>query len=498
MSLSKTKIMAFRQCPRRLWLEIYKPELREDSAATRASFDVGHTVGELARQLYDPDGKGSTIEVSRDAFEASFTRTAELLGERRPIFEAGFTSDETCAFADVLLPKRGSSWRMVEVKSATKVHDYHREDLAVQAHVARNAGLDLSSVAVAHVDGKWVYPGDGNYRGLLVEKDLSKETFERAVDAAGWITAAKEVASLASPPAVTTGGHCSTPFQCGFHAHCHSLERQAAHPVRWLPRMQTKVLKEHLLDTAVIDMNQVPDELLNERQQRVKHCTVRGEVYFDAQGAASALAKRAGPWYFLDFETARFAVPIWAGTRPYQQIPFQFSVHRLSRSGSLTHHEFLDLSGDNPMRALAEALIDACGDRGTIFAYHSSFEEMRIRELAAAFPRLRCQLKALLPRIVDLQPVAERHYYHPRQEGSWSIKEVLPAAFPELDYAKLEGIADGSAASAGYAEAIHPACPLPRKAGVKAELKRYCGLDTYGLVKLWGKFSGQEDLTADA
>src|SRR4051812_44369315 len=107
--------MAFRQCPRRLWLEIHKPELREDSDATRASFDVGHTVGELARQLYDPNGRARPVAVSREAFEASFAQTAGLLAKRRPIFEARFISDETCAFADVLFPKRGSSWRMIEV-----------------------------------------------------------------------------------------------------------------------------------------------------------------------------------------------------------------------------------------------------------------------------------------------------------------------------------------------------------------------------------------------
>lgn len=142
-NLSKSKLLAFRQCPKRLWLEIHRSELRADSAATEASFAVGHQVGDIARRIYDPDGKGSLIDIGALGFEAAFAKTQELLAASQPIFEAGFSAEGALAFADILLPvkrKGKKCWRMVEVKSSTSVKDYHRDDAAIQAHVARDGG----------------------------------------------------------------------------------------------------------------------------------------------------------------------------------------------------------------------------------------------------------------------------------------------------------------------------------------------------------------------
>ena len=194
----------------------------------------------------------------------------------------------------------------------------------------------------------------------------------------------------------------------------------------------------------------------------------------------------------MDFETIQFVVPIWKGTRPYQQIPFQFSVHRLSRTGKLEHRPFLDVSGEDPSLAFAKALVESCGDTGPIFVYNAGFESSRIRELAERFPRSRASLLALLDRIVDLLPVARDHYYHPDQEGSWSIKAVLPAICPDLDYADLEGVQNGGMAMEAYSEAIDASTTLERKAEIERQLHAYCALDTLALVRLWSTFSGSK------
>ena len=175
-TLSKSKLLAFRQCPKRLWLEIHAPQLREDSGATLASYATGHQVGDIARQIYDPARRGQLIDPQAEGFDAAFARTQALLRARQPIFEAGFRAEGALAFADVLLPA-GTGWRMVEVKSSTSVKDYHRDDAAVQAFVARACDVPLQSIALAHIDSGWTYPGNGDYQGLLVEADLTDEAF---------------------------------------------------------------------------------------------------------------------------------------------------------------------------------------------------------------------------------------------------------------------------------------------------------------------------------
>jgi len=493
-TLSKSKLMAFRQCPKRLWLEIHRPELREDSSATQASFAVGHQVGDIAQRLYDPKGKGALIDPQAEGFEAAFARTQDLLKSNQPIFEAGFRAEGALAFADVMLPvKQGGkrAWRMIEVKSSTSVKDYHRDDAAVQAFLARTCGVPLSAIALAHIDSAWIYPGADDYDGLLRENDLTDEAFGRSDEVRGWITEAQQVVAKKKVPAISTGPQCGNPYECGFFEHCQSQEPQARQPINWLPGRFSNGLSAHIEAHGVIELRDVPDALLNDRQRRVKDVTLSGQTYFDQQAAAQALSSYKLPAYFMDFETIQFAVPIWKGTRPYQQIPFQFSVHRLLRTGKLEQQAFLDLSGQDPSRAFAEALITACGERGPIFVYNAGFETARIRELSERYPRLAKSLLALNERVVDLLPVTREHYYHPSQQGSWSIKAVLPALCPDLNYGDLDGVQDGGMAMGAFLEALSPQTSAARKAEIERQLLAYCALDTYAMVRLWSVFTGK-------
>ncbi len=494
-TLSKSKLLAYRQCPKRLWLEVYCPELRADSAATQASFSVGHQVGDIARRLYDPKGKGVLIDPQSDGFDAAFSRTQELLKSSQPIFEAGFRAEGALALADVMLPVRKSGkrgWRMVEVKSSTAVKDYHRDDAAVQSFVARASGVPLSGIALAHIDSDWIYPGNEDYNGLLLENDLTDEAFSRDKEVRGWIAEAQQIVAQTSEPSVTTGKQCGAPYECGFLAHCQSREPQAEQPIKWLPGRLSNRLQAQIEAHGLIELRDAPDELLNDKQQRVKAVTLSGKAYFDRRAAATVLAAHKLPAYFLDFETIQFAVPIWKGTRPYQQIPFQFSLHRLSRTGKLEQKAFLDLSGADPSKAFAEALIAACGERGPIFVYNAGFETARIRELSERFPRFAKPLLALNERVVDLLPVARDHYYHPSQQGSWSIKAVLPAPCPDLNYGNLNGVQNGGMAMDAFLEALEPQTSKARKAEIEQQLLAYCALDTYAMLRLWSIFSNSE------
>lgn len=490
--LSKSKLMNYRQCAKRLWLEVHEPDLRLDSDATQASFEGGFQVGELAQKLYDPPGQGILIDRDAVGFEASFQQTQELLQKRQPLFEAGFRAAGAMAFADVLLPAERSQWHMVEVKSSTEIMDYHRDDLAIQAFVARQSGLPLASISLAHVDSSWVYPGEGDYRGLLVEEDLTQEAFGRAEEVQQWISEAQTIVARRKEPLMQTGSHCSDPYECGFYAYCRAQEPQAEQPIQWLPRRRAR-LNEHIETHGLLEMRDAPDELLNEVQQRVKQATLTGQTWFDKKGAARALGGQALPAYFLDFESIQFAVPRWKGTRPYQQLVFQFSVHRLSAGGQLEQQGVLDLSGEDPSAGLAKALLAACGEHGPIYVYNQAFEKTRIGELADRFPRMRAGLLALNERVIDLLPLARDYYYHPSQQGSWSIKAVLPAMFPDepsMSYAALDGVQDGGMAQSAYLEAIHPQTTAARKQEIEQQLLEYCKLDTYATVRLWAKFAG--------
>jgi CRISPR/Cas system-associated exonuclease Cas4 (RecB family) len=496
-NLSKSKLLAFRQCPKRLWLEIHDKDLRQDSAATETSFKVGELVGEKAQKLYDPAKKGEVIDRKELGYTAALARSSELLASAQPIFEAGFSAEGALAFADVLLPTRQGGkkvWKMIEVKSSTSVKDYHRDDVAIQACIARSAGVPLVSVVLAYIDNAFVYPGGDDYKGLLKEEDLTEQAFARTDEVKGWIADAQKVASKRTEPKIGTGPHCTDPYECGFMEHCQSQEPQAEYPVAWLPRIQTKALKALIEEEGVTDLRDIPDKVLNEEQLRVKKYSLSGKTWFNKKQAAADLAAHPLPAYFIDFETTQFAVPIWKGTRPYQQLPFQFSVHCLSRSGQLTHQSFLDLSGNDPLEIFAESLIAACGKHGPVFVYNQAFEKTRIKELAERFPHLQPALLGLNERVVDLLPMAKKHYYHPSQQGSWSIKKLLPAVAPDLSYDALDGVHDGGMAMEAFHTALLPKTSKAEKMQIEQQLLDYCRLDTYAMVRLWQFFSNRNDL----
>jgi hypothetical protein len=249
-----------------------------------------------------------------------------------------------------------------------------------------------------------------------------------------------------------------------------------------------------IAENPALDVSDIPDDLLNDLQKRVKSHTLANTVFFDKKGAARALAKHSLPAYFMDFETAQIAIPIFEGMRPYQQVPFQFSVHSLSKKMELSHTGFIDLSGKDPSEAFADSLIERLGEKGPIFVYNAAFERGRIQELARRFRRLKTKLLALNDRVVDLLPVARECYYHPSQQGSWSIKNVLPAIAPDLRYDELEGVQHGGDAMLAYEEAISPQTTNERRRQIEQQLHNYCKLDTYAMVRMWQVFAGGSEV----
>ena len=497
-ALSKSRIIDAHLCPKRLWLKLYRRDLEETSMEAQARFDVGTHVGELAQQIYDPKGKGVAYVPREEGYDKVVALTVEQLKRGKPIFEAGFKAAGGLAYADVMLPvrRRGQAgWRMVEVKSSASIKDTQKDDLAIQAYVARAAGVQLHAVALAHIDSTWVYPGGGDYAGLLVEVDQTEEAFDRGEEVTNWIAKAHAVAAKRKEPVVAMGNQCKQPYECAFMTYCQSQDTSKApkHSVDCLRGPRNNALIELIEVQGVNDLRKVPNDLLNATHLRVKTHTLANTAFFDADAATAALASHKLPALFLDFETINLAVPIWKGTRPFQIIPFQFSLHRLNRSGRLSHQEYLDLSGKEPAHQLALALDDYCGERSPIFIY-SKFESTVVKQLAERFPKLARPLLAIDARLIDLQAIAKQHYYHPQQQGSWSLKAVLPTIAPELRYDNLDEVQEGGMAMAAFREAIHPETPTERKAELERQLRAYCQRDTEALVRLWQHFTGRAAL----
>lgn len=490
--LSKSKLIAYRQCPKRLWLELHKAEERDDSES-QVAFAVGNEVGDIAQKIYDPDGVGVNVDSNNIGWNESYEQMAERLQSGdRPIFEAALRTEGALALADVMLPETSFcelKWRMLEVKSSTSVKDYHRDDAAIQTYIARKNGIQLSQVGLAHVNNGFVYQGDGNYEGLLQVEDLTDEAMSRDIEVHDWIEQAQATAALEAEPMVEMGAHCQNPFPCAFCKYCAELNGATEDPLSVLPRLNWKRRESWSLQ-GIETLEATPDDELSDAQAMVKAATLSNELYFNARQSKQSVADGTEAVLFLDFETVNFAVPIWKGTRPYQQLPFQYSLHIQHPGGKLEHAEFLDLSGDDPREALARQLIRDCGNSGVIYAYNMGFEKRVIRELMEAFPELAAELEAILPRVDDLLPVARSSYYHPSQKGSWSLKAVLPAICPDLDYSELEEIQHGEAAVAAYKEAIHPETTPERKEELRERMLDYCKLDTLATVEIWKYFRG--------
>ena len=446
-------------------------------------FAIGNQVGEIAKQVFG-SGDGVEIPYSPEPGEAS-RETAELIanGYDKPIYEATFQFDGVLVRADVLLPVERGGWRAIEVKAAASVKLHHELDCAIQYWVLTKAGLDLRAISLAHVNTEFVYRGGDDYRGLLVEVDQTPTALRHQDEVVELISEARTAIS-GNIPEVPVGGHCYSPYECAFMSQC--WPAHAEYPVMGLRGSKAELAG--WVNAGYRDIREIDAATLSSHNRlRIHAATCRGEAEISAD-AKRAVDEFDYPRYYLDFETISPAVPVWAGMRPYHAVPIQWSCHidqgpSDNEVENIRHHEFLDLSGEPPMRSLAERLVECLGSNGPVFMY-TTYEKLVINNLIQMFPELKPSLTPIIERLVDLHPIVREHYYHPDMLGSWSLKAVSPTVDPQLDYSGLEGIAEGMAASDGYLEAINPHTSPDRKAELEEQLLRYCRFDTEAMVRI--------------
>lgn len=474
--LSKSRLLSARQCLKKLYLEIHRPELKVISTNTEAAFEIGNRVGKVAQQIY---GTEEAIFIPYEGgLSNALNKTARLVkaGPKFPIFEATFQYDGVLVRIDALIPHE-SGWRIVEVKASTSVKEEYPFDCAVQSWVFQNMGYDLKGIALAHIDNSFNYEGANNYQGLLIEKNMADEVEDLLPIVPQRVKEARSNMA-GEEPDIAVGQHCFEPYECPFVSYC--WPSGIDYPVQGLAGNKAKLAKFIL--EGYRDIRDVPASRLSEKQQWIQKVTISGKPEL-LPGTRKFVADLNYPRYYLDFETIMPPVPIWKGTRPYEVLPFQWSCHYEAAPGKIEHTEFLDFSGEPPMQRLAESLIRALGKQGPILMY-SQYEKRVINGLIKRFPDLKPSLDAIIDRLVDLASVMRQNYYHPSMQGSWSLKAVLPTIFSNMKYSKLEGIQTGTEASKGYLEAIDQETSAEKKAEIKKQLLRYCKFDTEAMVKL--------------
>jgi hypothetical protein len=478
--LSKSRLISAWQCPKKLHLEKHHSELAVITPQMESAFAGGHQVGDIAKQLW---GTEDSVEIAFN-FKTMVAETQQLFegGADFPIFEATFRYENVLVRVDVMIPD-GDGWRVIEVKASTSVKDYHVLDCAIQDWVLRNSGINVTSVSLAHINNQFVYAGDGNYKGLLVENDLTDEVRTLEPSVVELIDKARD-AVTGPMPDINVGAQCTKPYDCQFQAYCWPSDTR--YPITGLGGSRAK-LGEYVALGAhdILDVDE--NSITAATQQRIYRVTCKGEPEI-LDGARQELEALPYPRYYLDFETIGPGVPIWPGTRPYATIPVQWSCHVEEEGGALRHEEFLDVSGQPPMRALAERMIECLGNSGPVLMY-TNYEQKVIEYLIELFPDLSYPLGKIINRLWDLKPVVKENYYHPDMLGSWSIKAVLPTINPAMDYAKLEGINEGAGASDGFIEAISPDTDMVRKLELEEQLLRYCRFDTEAMVEIVQFFS---------
>ena len=435
--------------------------------------------GEVVEQHARREFPGA-IAVERKSATDPFEKTQALLGDPSVtgIFQAALQHEDVEVFIDVL-QREGDGWNLVEIKAASGIKDYHIHDVAIQAWVALHAGLKMRRFQLMHIDSDFIYQGRHDYAGLFQLEDVTEKIHAHLPFIERTLVQFRQLINDPQPD-IHVGSHCNNPHPCEFKPYCES--RDARYPVAILPHAQ-KIVGQ-LIAQGIYDVRDIPVEMLSsETHLKVRNITRRGEAELDKQ-VVNILNNLDYPRYFLDFECIQFAIPVWAGTKPYQQIPFQFSCHIQDHNHDLVHHAFLDVTGEDPRRQFAEALLEACGEQGPVIVYNQAFEKRIIKELAQQFDDLSAALLAINDRVFDLLPVVKKHYYHPEMKGSWSIKKVLPCLVPELSYAELGEVQDGTQVQQAYLKIYdHRLSPAQREKLIE-EMKAYCALDTLAMVKI--------------
>lgn len=479
--ISKSSFIRGKQCLKSLYLIKNFPELRDVvSSSQQAIFDRGHSVGELAQDLF-PGGKVAAFDLPW-GFRKSISNTQKLIESGESIlYEAGFLFKNTHCFVDILVKDKGK-WHIYEVKSSTGISDTYLLDAAFQYRVLTGLGMNVSDISIIYINNQYTREGLLDIHQLFtVESVLDQITGLQEDVESNLIT---QVNCLLNDdvPVIDIGSHCFQPYSCDFMGHC--WKHIPDYSVFDINKLRKKK-KFELYDRGILNLTDVPDDFpLSDSQYLQVDSEKTGLQKIDKEGIKHFLSQLNYPLYFLDFETFNPAIPPYDFSRPYQQIVFQYSLHILNQpGGELIHAEYLGDNTMDPRPPMIKQLTEELGDAGDIVVYNKGFESGRLSEIARNFPEYKEAIDNIQDRLVDLMiPFQQKLYYTPEMKGSYSIKDVLPALCPSFTYKNLS-INNGSDASISFEKMAYEknqkVIDQTRK-----DLLAYCKLDTLAMVEI--------------
>jgi len=482
--LSKSSFIKGLQCDKHLYLyKFHYKEMDDFSEMQKAIFKRGTNVGILAQQLFQGGEVATTGEPPN--YTKGIIKTGELISKKnKAIYEAAFQFNEVLVINDIIV-RDGSKWNAYEVKSSTSISETYLNDATLQYYVLSNSGIDINDFFIIYINNQYTRQGELDINELfniesvleyiLPMQDSIKENVERL----------KKVVSNKVMPQIDIGEHCHNPYKCGFFNYCR--EHIPEDSIFDFSGMHLNK-KYEMYNEGIIKLDDVPEDYsLNKNNKLQLEVYNSGKTVIDKEAIENFLSDLNYPLFFIDFETFQPAVPLFDNSRPYQQIPFQYSVHyKGSEESELTHFEFLAEPGEDPREKFITKLLEDTSAKGDIIVYNKTFEITRLKEIAKDFPEYAEQIEERISKIKDLMiPFRQKHYYAPEMKGSYSIKAVLPALVPELSYEGLE-INEGGLASIAF-ESLWNETDMMIIAETKNQLLKYCKLDTLAMVKILEK-----------
>ncbi|MFB3090462.1 MAG: DUF2779 domain-containing protein [Gammaproteobacteria bacterium] len=482
-SISKSQYLKGLQCPLALWYYRYRKDLKpEIDTQTQARFDAGNEIGKLAQQYFD-----GGVQVTDEYWKigSAIQSTKAFIDEGYElIFEATAMHPIHSGYARIDIFQKvpnTEEWNMIEVKSSTSVKDYHIDDVAFQYYVFHHAEYKIRNCYLMVVNNEYVRQGEIDPKGLLKLEDITEEVMDKQDDIEQRTKQLVDVLDQNDEPKVDIGSRCFTPFECDYRQHCWKHVPEYSVYNIYSKKRADEVSKT--IDSY--NVNDIPPNLLPGGVKTIDiDCYKNGKTHLEKDSIKEFLDQLEYPLHFLDYETIQSGLPLYDGTRPYQQIPFQFSLHiQNSPDTEPRHFEFLHKEMSDPRKPFAESLLSLCGDEGSVVVYNQTFETARNREIAIAFPQFTDGLEAINARVVDLmEPFQKRWLYSSEQMGSYSLKYVLPT-YTEYSYEGME-IASGGDASLKYLTFANGLLTEEECNNVWKSLSEYCKHDTYAMVKL--------------